>query len=432
MHFFIVTSCQKYFDDRKEELLDELAHKRSSTKLGSVCSNSMQLARTTKRLHGNKKYASNSKEQLEFEYDIIALTTRAYTPLSLVEHEAFRNLIRKRDPTLNMISRTQLSQNLISKKSAEIIKNVQHTLTHIPAVSLSFNYLMTRRAEEVLSLEVHYVTGITKAQTHLGMTWSKGGTDGQSLSMAIKSCIDKFHLRQKVICYTLDGRDNLKMFKDNLDEAVSNDAIFNPSKPIFEQSCLAHALSGACKKAVISTHTQRLTIEQTQQKMQKFIIWTKESQKGCDSWREAQEFCHLPPQKLLTPVKTRFAYLMYSIRSLIANQAAIDYLYGQKEGRSAQLCKRLPLNEDWEIARCLVETMKHIVGSFPVNQANGSKRLLSEAIVNFIHVSLQCSCSAGIPLVEERLQELLHEGSRSSDAQNLVINLKELYQNQGM
>jgi hypothetical protein len=32
---------------------------------------------------------------------------------------------------------------------------------------------------------------------------------------------------------------------------VSNDAIFNPGKPIFEQSCLAHALSGAYKKAVI-------------------------------------------------------------------------------------------------------------------------------------------------------------------------------------
>jgi hypothetical protein len=35
------------------------------------------------------KYASNSKEQLEFEYDVIALTALAYTPLFLVEHEAF-------------------------------------------------------------------------------------------------------------------------------------------------------------------------------------------------------------------------------------------------------------------------------------------------------------------------------------------------------
>jgi hypothetical protein len=61
-----------------------------------------------------------------------------------------------------------------------------------------------------------------------------------------------------------------------------------------------------------------------------------------------------------------------------------------------------------------------------LNQANGMKWLLSGAIVNFIHVYLQCSCSNDIPSVEKRLQELLHEDSHSSDAQDLVINLKEL------
>jgi hypothetical protein len=109
---------------------------------------------------------------------------------------------------------------------------------------------MTPRAEEIVSLDGHYVTGVVKAHTHLGMPWSKG-TDGQSLSIAVKSCIDKFHLRCKVISYASDGGGNLKTCKDYLNEMVSNDAIFNPSKPIFEQRCLAHALSGACKKAVI-------------------------------------------------------------------------------------------------------------------------------------------------------------------------------------
>jgi hypothetical protein len=70
-----------------------------------------------KWLISNDKYASNSKEQLEFEEDVIALTALACTPLSLVEHEAFVNLILKRDPGLNMISRTRLSRNVIPKKN---------------------------------------------------------------------------------------------------------------------------------------------------------------------------------------------------------------------------------------------------------------------------------------------------------------------------
>ena len=92
---------------------------------------------------------------------------------------------------------------------------------------------------------------------------------------------------------------------------------------------------------------------------------------------------------------------------------------------SPELRKRLPSKEDWEVARCLVETMKDVVGSITMNQTNGSNWLLSDAIVDFIHVYLPCSSSNDIPSVEKRLQDLLHEESYSSDAQNLVINLKE-------
>jgi hypothetical protein len=158
-------------------------------------------------------------------------------------------------------------RNLIPKKTEVIVKHVQDMLTHVPAVSLSYDLWMTRRAEEIFSLDGHYITGAAKIHTHLNMPWTKGGTDGQSLSVAKKSCIDNFHLRSKVISYTSDGGGILKTCKDYLNERVRNDAIFNPGKPIFEQSCLAHALSGACKKAVIDAQTGTLSIEQTRIKL---------------------------------------------------------------------------------------------------------------------------------------------------------------------
>jgi hypothetical protein len=133
-----------------------------------------------------------------------------------------------------------------------------------------------------------------------------------------------------------------------------------------------------------------------------------------------------PPSTLLTPVTTRFAYLIYAYCRLVSNQAVINYLYGQKEGMSPELRKRLPSKEDWEVARCLVETMKDVVDSITMNQTNGSNGLLSDAIMDFIHLYLQCSSSNDIPSVEKRLQELLYKESYSSDAQNLVINFKDL------
>jgi hypothetical protein len=138
---------------------------------------------------------------------------------------------------------------------------------------------------------------------------------------------------------------------------VSNDAIFNPSKPLFDQSCLTHALSGACKKAVIDAQTETFSIEQTRTKLQKCITWTKKSKRVQFFETSTTRVLPSPPSKRLTPVKTRFAYLIYAFRRLVSNPAAINYLYGQKEGMSPELRKKLPSKEDWEVARFLVETM---------------------------------------------------------------------------
>jgi hypothetical protein len=94
-----------------------------------------------------------------------------------------------------MISRTRLARNLIPRKTAEIVKSVQDMLTHVPAVSLSYDLWMTHRADEMFSLDSHYITGIDRTHIHLGMPWSKGGTDGQSSSVAVKSCIGKLQIR---------------------------------------------------------------------------------------------------------------------------------------------------------------------------------------------------------------------------------------------
>jgi hypothetical protein len=63
---------------------------------------------------------------------------------------------------------------------------------------------------------------------------------------------------------------------------------------------------------------------------------------------------------------------------------------------SPEVSKRLPSKEDWEVARCLVETVKDVVGSITLNQTNGSNWLLYDAIVDLIHSYLSCSCSNDI------------------------------------
>ena len=70
------------------------------------------------------------------------------------------------------------------------------------------------------------------------MPYASGGTDGQSLSVAVKDCLDEFCISKKVVSYTQDGGGNLATCKRALDNSVNNSDIF-PNYLIFEQECTA-------------------------------------------------------------------------------------------------------------------------------------------------------------------------------------------------
>ncbi len=265
-----------------------------------------------------KPFPPNSWEQKQFEANIVRLTASAYTPLSLVENPSFRRLITSIEPRLNHISRTKLTRKIIPNTISKIKNNIRDRLSNVKSLSLSYDLWMTRKTEEIFSLNAHFIHEGKKHQLHLGMPWSRGGTDGQKLAYAVEECISEFNLGTKVIGYTCDGGSNLKTCKLQLDEKVSNSSIFNPPKPQFETPCIAHILSGACKCGVIDVKTDTLCVERTRNTLQKCITWTKKSQKGANSLVQAQELCSLRKKKLLTPVKTRFAYLSNTLLQVYA------------------------------------------------------------------------------------------------------------------
>ena len=80
----------------------------------------------------------------------------------------------------------------------------------------------------------------------------------------------------------------------------------------------------------------------------------KKSQKGHNFLQEAQKHCGLPKKWLLSPVKTRFACLVISLKSFIENRQEIDYLYGQKAGVPAKVRKRKSTWQEWAVVEAVV------------------------------------------------------------------------------
>ena len=113
-----------------------------------------------------------------------------------------------------------------------------------------------------------------------------------------------------------------------MESKYTNYSVFPPPKPLFTMDCLAHISAGACEAVVQSINLDdgEVYTELTRRNMQKCITWTKNIQKGARALLEAQIHCRIKEKLLLTPVSTRFAYLIHYFRSLLENKPAIEYL----------------------------------------------------------------------------------------------------------
>ena len=79
--------------------------------------------------------------------------------------------------------------------------------------------------------------------------------------------------------------------------------------------CLAHVITGAFKDGVVDVKSEYglLDTSITRAKMNKATTWKNKSQKGAVALIQAQKHCKLANVCLLTPTKTRFAYMMHSL-----------------------------------------------------------------------------------------------------------------------
>ena len=99
----------------------------------------------------------------------------------------------------------------------------------------------------------------------------------------------------------------------------------------------------------------------------------------------AQNHVGLPYNRLITAVKTCFAYLIDYFRSLIESKGSINYLYGLMENITDIISEKNSLTY-WSVTSTVVTAMRHIVGSIVKNQAYGGKWLISEAIVDTVRI----------------------------------------------
>ena len=77
----------------------------------------------------------------------------------------------------------------------------------------------------------------------------------------------------------------------------------------------------------------------------------------------------------------------------------------------------------------IVTSMKRVVGRIFLNQCSGKEWLLSEAIMDLVHIFTYCSSDDADDDVSKHLDTMVEERGNSTDAENLRSNLLEVHSN---
>ena len=153
----------------------------------------------------------------------------------------------------------------------------------------------------------------------------------------------------------------------------------------------------------------------------------KKSSLGSRALIKVQNCVGLKPHKMLTPIKTRWAYFISTLQCLIENCAAVDYMYGTMVGVGANIKKRLPKWVDLEVTITVFHTMKNIVQSIKLYQATVEKWMLSQAVEDLLSLYINMPKDTVPEVVQKQIQAIhLTHGEDDQEVRNFFQHLENV------
>ena len=312
---------------------------------GGECSTGAVSAKEPRRAQVELAFKSTKRLKLDDPRQTLFIRLLTYTMLflrwsfSVVDNPWFRALVWFLDPTLTIPNRKKWSLEHLPGVVEETFRHLEDKLSGVRGVSLMFDLWMSRTGmscqvptllpaptvllpdfgvcragEDVLSLDIAFIDRDWKFCTrNVGIVHCKEGTNGEQVAAAIKPALTKHKLMDKIYAYVKDSGSNLKTTATALSDGVEGSAnvqchALGFSKP-FAGDCYAHAVNGACNKAVLAAKALRspgLDVGASLKKLRECCTYIKKSSVGLRAYLKACAQVGKSPMKIPTPAKTRF------------------------------------------------------------------------------------------------------------------------------
>jgi hypothetical protein len=213
-----------------------------------------EFARPTKL--PKKANAFSSRRQRVFSKLLCLLIVFLRLPLMAVENPWFKAFVYFLDPTMYIAGRRQMRNTLLPELHEQTETEVIGLLALGSVVCLSFDLWMSRKTEDVLALEAHFITIDWEwKHVHLGLINCDKGTTGVQIAKQLSPILVKFGISDRVFCYIKDQGSDLHTTAQVLSNGIQGCTVvqcklFSRKSP-FSSDCLAHACNGACNGACL-------------------------------------------------------------------------------------------------------------------------------------------------------------------------------------
>ena len=128
-----------------------------------------------------KRQASDTLQQM-FDIMLCLMIACLRLPLHFVMTPMFRALILLLEPGINIPSSKELQRKKMPALAEEIATKCQALLKDVLGVALSFDLRMSRKTEDILAVECHFLSSTFQWHTiHLGLVSCTKGTSGSEV-----------------------------------------------------------------------------------------------------------------------------------------------------------------------------------------------------------------------------------------------------------
>ena len=198
-----------------------------------------------------KKRKSIDKRTQLFWRFLCILVVFCRLPFSIVESAVFRAFVWFCDATLPFPTRSKLNNELLPELRKEVANGIHRGLKSVKGVAVSFDLWMSRKTEDNLSFDIHYITEDWRwHHKHVGILSCSDSSVGADIAAKLQPAIEEFGLSNKIFSIVKDGGGNLSTASKTLtDKNMVRCSALGRQSP-YETICFAHKINNACNAAV--------------------------------------------------------------------------------------------------------------------------------------------------------------------------------------